>query len=103
VKVQQFYDALGGIVGYQLKCLELIAAAKSKELEEAEAKANGSADDGADAHTDFLIPQGPNLQGPEGRRVAQRAAADGLRAMPDLAEIYPLGGTIRAEACHSGT
>lgn len=92
--MQAFYDSLGGIVGYQLKCLELIIAARAEELSDAE---NGcSSGDAAESdHVEYLIPQGPNLQGAQGREVAQRAAADGLRAMPQLAEIYPLGGAPR--------
>lgn len=100
VKVQAFYDSLGGIVGYQLKCLELIVAAKEKEDSVDE-------DDGAapQESVEFLVPQGPNLQGEEGRSVAQRAAADGLRAMPHLSEIYPLGGvplSPSARVCRQG-
>jgi hypothetical protein len=87
VKVAAFYDSLGGIIGYQLKCLELILAARVEEKSEDEPP--GSAPDNP---VNFLVPQGPNLQGPEGRQAAQQAAADGLRAMPQLAEIYPLGG-----------
>lgn len=94
-KVQTFYDSLGGVVGYQLKCLELIVAARVEELSDAENA--GSVDDAARyADVDYLKPKGPNLQGAQGREVAQRAAADGLRAMPELAEIYPLGGASRA-------
>lgn len=99
-KVQTFYDSLGGIVGYQVTCLELIVAARAKECSHAR---NGSGSDVGSA-TEYLVPQGTNLQGAEQRPEAQRAAADGLRAMPELAEIYPLGGAhppmLRAFAAH---
>jgi UTP---glucose-1-phosphate uridylyltransferase len=85
-KVQRFYDSLGGIVGYQVKCLELIDAALEEEL------SGGESDGSGGSTVEFLIPQGTNLQGPEQRATAQQAAADGLHAMPMLAEIYPLGG-----------
>lgn len=95
VKVQNFYDALGGIVGYQLKCLQLICDAK-------EEKYASSIDSGSDAASasdgtsvEYLEPQGPNFQGHEGRAEAQKAAGDGLRALPGLAEVYPLGGTLQ--------
>jgi hypothetical protein len=88
-KVQSFYDCLGGIVGYQLKCLELIDAA----LEEEES------DGPCTSNVEFLVPQGTNLQGPEARPAALKAAADGLQAMPMLAEIYPLGGALWLRAC----
>ena len=84
VKVMQFYDSIGGVVGYQLKCLELIRDARAKEACAGETTATST--------VSMLVPQGPNLQGPEGRAVAHRAACAGLQALPHLAEIYPLGG-----------
>lgn len=95
--MQKFYDALGGIVGYQLKCLQLICDAKVQEY-------TSSMDSGTDASTDdddsvveYLEPVGPNFQGRERRSEAQQAAGDGLRALPDLAEVYPLGGVLRQQ------
>lgn len=98
--MQSFYDSLGGIAGYQLKCLELIVAARVEELSDREAESSDHAAAGSTAaagsnaapHVDFLVPQGTSLQGLQGRHAGQRAAADGLRAVPELAEIYPLGG-----------
>ena len=63
VKVQRFYDSLGGIVGYQLKCLELILAAKAKE----DSVDSPETDDSVN----FLVPSGPKLQGEAGRQAAQ--------------------------------
>jgi UTP---glucose-1-phosphate uridylyltransferase len=88
-KVQSFYDCLGGIVGYQLKCLELIDAALEEEVSDGPRTSN----------VEFLVPQGTHLQGPEARPAALKAAADGLQAMPVLAEIYPLGGALPLHAC----
>ena len=81
-------------MGYQLKCLELIAAAKVEAREESDSSVDAAdtASTGISSEVEFLIPNGPNLQGVQGRAEAQQAAAAGLRATPELAEIYPLGG-----------
>ena len=91
VKVQRFYDALGGIVGYQLKCLQLICDAKVQQYHDS--MDSGTAAETDDSVVDYLKPQGPNFQGESGRLAAQQAAGEGLRALPALAEVYPLGGT----------
>lgn len=113
VKVQRFYDALGGIVGYQLKCLELICDARVREFSSMEPSAYSSLDgstegfetDDSSQHSTasstaeveevhYLVPHGPKFnKGKDGRALAEHAAGEGLRALPELAEIYPLGGT----------
>ena len=40
------------------------------------------------------IPQGPNLDGSNGRKTAAAEAAKGLAALPHMAEIWPLGGLL---------
>jgi hypothetical protein len=118
VKVQRFYDALGGIVGYQLKCLQLICDARVREfasMSQSEySSLDGSTLDLSDTDVlsqhstaasaaaaaaeteedvEYLVPQGLKFnKGAEGRALAQYAAGAGLRAIPELAEIYPLGG-----------
>jgi hypothetical protein len=114
VKVQRFYDALGGIVGYQLKCLQLIYDARAEayaEMTPQRLSLDGSssgtgtapsvASEGTSAgcteeteeQVDYLVPQGPKFNtGVQGQKRALHAAGDGLRALPQLAEIYPLGG-----------
>lgn len=108
VKVMQFYDSLGGIVGYQIKCLELIrdaraeAAAKSSAESSSggESDSNGAAPGAARAsEVTYLVPEGLMLQGPNGRAAAHRAAGEGLRALKYLAEIYPLGGARLCTPC----
>lgn len=102
---ERFYDVLGGAVGYQLTALRLVHDSCAAEAAGAAARVGPSAAalsddpdevrDGADVA--YHAPRGPDLaagEGPAGDScsVAQRAAADGLRAMPRLAELYPLGG-----------
>lgn len=126
VKVQRFYDALGGIVGYQLKCLQLICDARVREFSSMVPSAyssldgsslegsssEGSETDASSVHSaagaavvddevEYLVPQGPKFnKGDEGRALAQHAAGAGLRALPELAEIYPLGGTrLNVQSC----
>ena len=48
--------------------------------------------DSAGAGIHFHMPQGPDLDGPEGREIAAAEAAKGLEALPHMAEIWPLGG-----------
>lgn len=99
IKVQRFYDALGGIVGYQLKCLQLILDAKVSENQSGsyDSSSTSSTDQPSSSEfeeeVDYLVPQGPKFnKGDEGRELAVQAAGQGLRALPELAEIYPLGG-----------
>eukprot|EP00884_Botryococcus_braunii_P021126 jgi/Botrbrau1/7698/Bobra.0159s0135.1 len=76
-KVHRFYDSIGGIIGYQCKCLELLLTHDepgSPALEE----------------VNFHLPRGPNLA--TDRAAATKAAATGLEALPFMAEIYPVGG-----------
>lgn len=90
-RVDVFYDALGGIVGYQLEALQQIRASETLErltlLEEQDVAAAQSAHEG---ETTYYEPEGVDLAADES--VAFRTAMDGLRALPSMAEIYPLGG-----------
>ena len=80
VKVQRFYDALGGIVGYQLKCLQLICDARVREFSSMAPSAyssldgsmEGSETDASSQHStagtvaeeeevDYLVPHGPKF------------------------------------------
>jgi hypothetical protein len=78
-RVDLFYNSIGGLIGYQCKCLEVL---RRKE-EESDGMQTGS-------EVLFHLPQGPNLA--DDRRVAAQAAATGLEALPHMAEIYPVGG-----------
>ena len=82
-----FYSSLGGILGYQAKCLELIQQNQDRS------SGGSSPPDGAGAGVHFHMPQGPDLDGPRGREIAAAEAAKGLEALPHMAEIWPLGGS----------
>lgn len=113
-RVDTFYDSMGGLVGYQLKSLELILSAEAAAAGAAAAAApshhNSSSssaqqqgpaagDEAAQAQAAegspsacYHVPPGLDLAGEAGRQLGQRAAAEGLLAMPYLAEILPVGG-----------
>lgn len=92
-RVEVFYDSLGGLLGYQHKCLEIML----------ERQQQGQADKLDSSNTPsevtFHMPQGPNLAGPNGRQLAAQSAAAGLEALPHMAEIYPLGGQSNPSVC----
>lgn len=139
LRVEQFYNSIGGLVGYQLKSLQLIAAGtqarNTNELHAQSAAAHQSpmssfespaaslasfssdslaslstmsVDDTLEpvthtpcqpsgqgdgqVQTSFHVPRGLDLAGEAGSGVGMHAALQGLAAMPQLAEIYPVGG-----------
>jgi hypothetical protein len=105
--VHAFYDAIGGLPGYQRRCLQMIADGRGAAAGGGAAGAPGAgragegAGEGADgadgdAGLRFHRPRGLDLAGPDGRALAAAAAAAGLDALPHMAEIYPLGGAHRA-------
>ncbi|BFI29308.1 UTP---glucose-1-phosphate uridylyltransferase [Marchantia polymorpha subsp. ruderalis] len=81
-RLEKFYDSIGGIVGYQLKVLELI---KASELGEEPSS------DGPDfSNGRFSVPRGPDLASDQA--FAMQAASWGLEGLSKMGEIYPLGG-----------
>ncbi|GLC45555.1 hypothetical protein PLESTB_001205700 [Pleodorina starrii] len=113
-RVEQFYDSVGGLLGYQIKSLQLIVAgmqdksARSKQQQQQQqqqteeaAAANADAPPGPApapgpgggvGEVRFHVPRGMDLAGEEGAGVGVAAAAQGLAALPFMAEIYPVGG-----------
>lgn len=87
-RIEAFYNSIGGIIGYQATALELI---KRTEIGEALTlrQCNGSSRHGG-ATTRFSAPVGPDLS--KDKDYALQAAAWGLQALPEMGEIYPLGG-----------
>ncbi|CAL0327916.1 unnamed protein product [Lupinus luteus] len=88
-EIERFYDCIGGIIGYQMKMLELLV---QKMFERQ--NINWSRDrhgmkecqiSGIDA------PKGLDLS--ENTEYASQAALWGIEGLPDLGEIYPLGGS----------
>lgn len=99
---ERFYDSIGGLLGYQLKCLELIRAygegGEQAHLVAGQAHGCGqdpSTPEGAiklSCELSFHVPAGPDLASAGSGPLEQALALAGLRSLPHLAEIYPLGG-----------
>lgn len=92
VRMEKFYDSVGGILGYQLVALELIEAA------EAEKGSSQSRMDAGAPHGSISRPE-PRFGVPLGRDLARdkvyatQAAFWGLQGLPTMGEVYPLGGS----------
>ncbi|CAB4270981.1 unnamed protein product [Prunus armeniaca] len=88
-EIEQFYNCIGGIIGYQIAVLELLAQS-SVEMQ----TTNWSKSIQENMECQFLeihAPSGLDLsQNPE---YASQAALWGIQGLPDLGEIYPLGGS----------
>ncbi|XP_044977828.1 UTP--glucose-1-phosphate uridylyltransferase 3, chloroplastic [Hordeum vulgare subsp. vulgare] len=79
--IEEFYDCVGGIIGYQIMALELLSVSKSKDSKHRHSK---------DKFVDFHVPSGLNLL--EDTEYASQAALWGIEGLPELGEIYPIGG-----------
>lgn len=77
-RVEEFYDSIGGLAGYQLQCLTLL----SSQGEE------GSRDLEEERQVEMLVPEGLDLRSEESNESVLR----GVEMMGRMAEIYPLGG-----------
>lgn len=76
---ERFYDVIGGVVGYQLTALRLMA------------ESEGAAESGGGGGKRALhAPVGTDLVAHPG--LALRLAARGLRRLAEVGEVYPLGG-----------
>ncbi|KAL1808974.1 hypothetical protein ACET3Z_025964 [Daucus carota] len=88
-EVEQFYDCIGGIIGYQIMVLELLAQSTYTEqgisLSHRKSKSTES---------QILEINPPNvLDLSKDTEYAFQAALWGIEGLPDLGEIYPLGGS----------
>ena len=101
LRVDNFYDSLGGLAGYQLTCLRLCeAAALGPCLPSARSPSptTPSPSHSSSIPSPASQPSEVKLHMPLGVDLAhdvvaaRRAAANGLTALPYMAEIYPLGG-----------
>ncbi|RLM98731.1 uncharacterized protein C2845_PM06G18930 [Panicum miliaceum] len=77
--IEEFYDCIGGIIGYQIMALELLSASKDRKHRPSKDKFVG-----------FHVPSGLNLL--EDTEYASQAALWGIEGLPELGEIYPIGG-----------
>eukprot|EP00897_Mesotaenium_endlicherianum_P006387 jgi/Mesen1/5777/ME000293S04932 len=86
--VDRFYDSIGGILGYQLASLELVRAAEEeKSAQHLHSSAASSISHGDES---YYVPVGRDLS--RDKEYATQAAFWGLEGLPQMAEIYPLGG-----------
>ena len=83
--VDEFYNSIGGLAGYQLKCLEMMLGNRKEST-----GGQPDAELGSEEETKFHMPQGLNIA--YNRQKAAAAAATGLEALPHMGEILPLGG-----------
>ncbi|KAJ6836989.1 UTP--glucose-1-phosphate uridylyltransferase 3, chloroplastic [Iris pallida] len=82
-QMEKFYDCIGGIIGYQILVLE--------HLSPLEAEANWShLHESVEQFLKLHVPHGHNLV--ENTEYASQAAMWGIEGLPELGEIYPLGG-----------
>jgi|688.fasta_scaffold05921_25 hypothetical protein len=74
IEVNQFYDTMGGIVGYYVTFLQLMVQKSRSERE----------------NIHYFHPQGLNIKNRE--QQVRTAIRWGIESMPLMAEIYPVGG-----------
>ncbi|XP_022764976.1 UTP--glucose-1-phosphate uridylyltransferase 3, chloroplastic-like isoform X2 [Durio zibethinus] len=88
-EIEDFYDCIGGIIGYQIMVLELLAQS-SLGMQ----TTNHSQQVHESMECQFLEihpPTGCDLS--QNTEYASQAALWGIEGLPDLGEIYPLGGS----------
>ncbi|MCL7035925.1 hypothetical protein MKW94_018116 [Papaver nudicaule] len=88
-EIDQFYNCIGGIIGYQVMVLELLSTSTSENK-----KQNWSSHLNESMKRQILeihVPSGLDLS--EDTEYASQAALWGIEGLPELGEIYPLGGS----------
>lgn len=86
-EVDRFYDCIGGIIGYQIMVLELLSPPKIETQDDWSPHLYKSL---AIEFLKFHVPSGHNLV--DDAEYASQAALWGIEGLPELGEIYPLGG-----------
>lgn len=82
--VEKFYDCFGGIVGYQWKVMHILDEGEEGPTPSMQNSAGGL------VSSKYAVPEGLDLECD--LEAAREAAADGIRALHAMAELYPLGG-----------
>ena len=92
-KVETFYDMMGGIVGYQCAALELCVEALTGEpaMLHSTLECDGLDCTGVPGEVTMLRPPGADLRA-NGGAFAATESRWGIEELPNIAEIYPLGG-----------
>ncbi|MGM0439498.1 MAG: UTP--glucose-1-phosphate uridylyltransferase [Chlamydiota bacterium] len=73
--IDEAYQAIGGVIGYHAKVLELLAQQEGKVTEE---------------EVNYYPPEGVDLS--EDSKKVRRALIGGLEFLPMMGELYPIGG-----------
>lgn len=90
LQMEEFYDNIGGVLGYQVEALKRVADSQGLECENEDEGCE--VDEGPDASwTQHHVPQGLDLVNGNADKTSD-AVLSGIEAVPHLAEIYPLGG-----------
>lgn len=88
-EMEQFYDCIGGIIGYQIKVLELLSSSEPESQ-----RTNWSAYlEESQKHQIVNVHIPAVLDLSQNTDYASQAALWGIEGMPELGEIYPLGGS----------
>ncbi|WCJ19928.1 UDP-glucose pyrophosphorylase 3 [Euphorbia peplus] len=88
-EVERFYDCIGGIIGYQIMVLELLAQSTYEKQ-----TSNWSEHIKQSMECQFLEIHAPTtIDLSKDTEYASQAALWGIEGLPDLGEIYPLGGS----------
>ncbi|XP_042384775.1 UTP--glucose-1-phosphate uridylyltransferase 3, chloroplastic isoform X1 [Zingiber officinale] len=87
-EIEQFYDCIGGIIGYQARALRHLSSSKvdGKYRNSHQNFYNVQRSEHANLH----VPRGLDLL--QNTEDAYQAAIWGIEGLPELGEIYPLGG-----------
>uniref|UniRef100_A0A1D1XVY6 UDP-sugar pyrophospharylase n=1 Tax=Anthurium amnicola TaxID=1678845 RepID=A0A1D1XVY6_9ARAE len=88
-EIEQFYDCVGGIIGYQIMILGLL----SPSTVEGQSRSWSCHLDKSMTYQlmEFHVPSGLNLS--VETEYASQAALWGIEGLPELGELYPLGGS----------
>lgn len=88
-QIERFYDCIGGVIGYQIMVLELIVQQLVERKNTNWSQHMHEVKEGQILGIDS--PTGLDLS--ENTEYASQAALWGIEGLPDLGEIYPLGGS----------
>lgn len=89
-EMETFYDSIGGIIGYQVAALELMKDADIKQDSFQFGQKSQVSSNDEPISRRFFVPTGPDLL--QDKSYAAQAAVWGLESLPQMGEIYPLGG-----------
>ncbi|XP_010504481.1 PREDICTED: UTP--glucose-1-phosphate uridylyltransferase 3, chloroplastic isoform X2 [Camelina sativa] len=86
-EIEQFYDCIGGIIGYQVMVLELLyQSTKRRNTSRSHIVEESLGCQYLEMHTPSVLDL------TQRKEYASQAALWGIEGLPDLGEIYPLGG-----------